>query len=94
MQVRFLVRIDWKISKIINCLIVHSLLTSSEVTLSKYNIGLLTQLEKNLKQQKIELSEAIINLKKKLVMLWDCLDVDKNVRKKFNAYNGCSQVND
>lgn len=70
----------------------RSLLKDSEVTLSKYNIGLLTQLEQDLTQQKMELSSAVSNLKKKLEILWDCLEVDKSVRKKFNAYTGCSQV--
>lgn len=74
-------------------LILRSLLQNSEVTLSNYNIGLLTQLERDLKQQKMDISVAVSNLKKKLDMLWDCLEVDKNVRKKFNAYTGCSQVN-
>ncbi|KAG4068667.1 hypothetical protein HA402_002358 [Bradysia odoriphaga] len=70
----------------------HSLLNNSDVTLSNYNIGLLSQLERDLTQQKIEISTAVINLKKKLEILWDCLEVDKSVRKKFNAYTGCSQA--
>lgn len=70
----------------------HSLLTNSEVTLSKYNIGLLTQLDRDLKQQKADISDAVSNLKKKLIILWDCLEVENSYRKKFSAYNGCLQV--
>lgn len=71
----------------------HSLLNNSQITLSQYNIGLLTQLEKDLRQQRKELTDAISNLKRKLETLWDCLEVDQSVRKKFIGYTGYSQVN-
>lgn len=69
-----------------------SLLHNSDIVLSKYNLGLLAQLQLDLTQQKVEITTAITNMKKKLEVLWECLEVDNNVRKKFNAYTGCSQV--
>lgn len=65
---------------------------NSDSILSKYNIDLLTQLEHNLAEQKIKLASAISNLKKKLEILWECLEVDKSIRKQFNSYTKCSQV--
>ncbi|KAJ6637474.1 Protein regulator of cytokinesis 1 [Pseudolycoriella hygida] len=68
-----------------------SLLRNSRIILSKYNIEILVQLATNLQQQKLELTEAIENIKRKLETLWDCLEVDKSTQKKFSALTGCSQ---